>query len=537
MEGGLETRENMKERIEEDEKEEEEEEEEEKICKICHSPGDSQNPLQYPCACSGSMKFVHSKCLLRWMAQRISLECEVCKHRYSVHRVYAKNTPSRLPLREFVGGIVMKACHVLHFCVRFGFSVSQQLLMVPLIAFWIWRLSLVRSLSEAKELVHSYMSASTAMMDWLYGVVISNVLYMMWLHVGALTIEDEEDEEDGADVAMALAPDNENHIADEIGEDAGELQAIADVRNDDNVAPGLQLLVTLLVAHLLRNFPRVVIIILRFDVPLLSTGIFLVASILFFLITNVVLILVPFSLGRIILHCLSWLFFAASSIFMPFVESALYIRNNSQKNASHTATNLSAEIQNDSLLSCAIEVVAETLTANSIGPGEASSSEGKPRSLGLYDVITLATGYMVVLSLVFVCFGIPIRTVASKIRYYLREFQKVIIYPFFLMIHLGIIPLAYGWWLDVCTITMLGKSISDRVEFFSKFPLLSSLMHWAVGIIYMFQIHISTSLLQRVLREEVLDFLQGLADPIIIVLHGLIDEVTFNQVVSKLQCI
>ncbi|XP_026394073.1 probable E3 ubiquitin ligase SUD1 [Papaver somniferum] len=518
MEGGLETRENMKERVEEDD------EEEEMICRICHSPGDSQNPLQYPCACSGSMKFVHPKCLLQWMAQRMSLECEVCKHKYYVYRVYAENTPTRLPFREFVGGIAMKACHVLLFCVRFCFSVSQQLLMPPLIASWIWRLSLVRCLSEAKELVDSHMSASTAMMDWLYGFVISNILFVMLLCGITLIREDEEDAEDRAHVAIAPTPGNENHIDDEIGEDDGEPQAIAGVRNDENMAPGLRLLVILLVDPLLQSFQAVMIAIFRFNVPLRSTCIYLVMSILFFLITNGVLILVPFSLGRIILHCLSWIFFAASSIFMPFIESALSIGNNSLKNASPAITNLSAEIQKDGLLSCAIEVVTETLTANVIGPGEALSSVGKPlsvyRSSGLYDVITLATGYMVVVSLVFVCYPL-----ASKIRYYLRKFQTMMIYPFFLIIHLIVLPLVYGWWLDVCTITMLGKSFSDRIEFLLKFPLLSSSMHWAAGIIYMFQIHISTSLLQRVLLKEVLYILQYLADPIDIILHGLISHV------------
>ncbi|XP_026397234.1 probable E3 ubiquitin ligase SUD1 isoform X1 [Papaver somniferum] len=506
MEGGLETREiiNMKERVDEDE-----EEEEEQICRICYGPGDSENPLQYPCACSGSMKFVHPKCFLRWMKQRITPKCEVCKHKYSVYRVYAENTPTRLPLREFVGGIAMKACHVPHFCLRFCFSSSQQLLVAPLIAFWTWRLSLVRSLSEIQGLVHSHMSPSTVMMDWLYGSVI-NVFYMIWMCV----------------FALIMGLDNEIHIAHEIGEGAGEPQAIAGVRNEDHVAPGLRLLV----APLLRGFRRVVVIaISTFDVPLRRTGIFLVKIILFYLITNGVLILVPFSLGRIILHCLSWLFFVASSIFMLFIESALYIGNNSVKNASHAVTNLSAEIQNDCLRSCAIEVVVETLAANSTGPGEASSSVCKPlsvyRSSGLYDGITLATGYTIVVSLVFVCSGIPMRTVASKIRYYVRVFLRILKYPFFLIIHLGVIPSVYGWWLDVCTITMLGNSFSDRVEFFSKFPLLSSSMHWAVGIIYMFQIHISTSLFQRVLRKEVLEFLQNLADPISIILHGLTNEV------------
>ncbi|XP_026394075.1 probable E3 ubiquitin ligase SUD1 [Papaver somniferum] len=262
---------------------------------------------------------------------------------------------------------------------------------------------------------------------------------------------------------------------------------------------------------------------IRFDVPL---RVQFAKDIKRFLITFWKLIFVPFSFERIILHCLSWFCYGASSIFMTFTKSALQMENNSLKNA---VTNLSAGIQNDGLLSCAVGVVAESLTANSIGQGEASSSVGQPllvyRSSCVYDVITLATGYMVVLPLVCAGFDIPIRTVASKIHYYLRKFLTRMVYPFFLIIHLGVLPLIYGWFLDICTIRMFGKSISDRVEFFSKFPLLSSSLHWAIGITYMFQIRISTSLLQRVLRKEVLHFLQDLADPIYNILYVVANDV------------
>lgn len=69
---------------------------------------------------------------------------------------------------------------------------------------------------------------------------------------------------------------------------------------------------------------------------------------------------------------------------------------------------------------------------------------------------------------------------------------------FLLVIELGVFPLMCGWWLDVCTIRMFGKSITQRVEFFSVSPLASSLLHWVVGIVYMLQISIFVSLLRGV---------------------------------------
>ena len=56
----------------------EDDEEEEDVCRICRNPGDADNPLRYPCACSGSIKFVHQDCLLQWLNHSNARQCEVC---------------------------------------------------------------------------------------------------------------------------------------------------------------------------------------------------------------------------------------------------------------------------------------------------------------------------------------------------------------------------------------------------------------------------------------------------------------------------
>lgn len=54
-----------------------EEEDEGDVCRICRNPGDAENPLRYPCACSGSIKFVHQDCLLQWLNHSNARQCEV----------------------------------------------------------------------------------------------------------------------------------------------------------------------------------------------------------------------------------------------------------------------------------------------------------------------------------------------------------------------------------------------------------------------------------------------------------------------------
>lgn len=57
-----------------------EEEEEEDVCRICRNPGEPDNQLRYPCACSGSIKFVHQACLLQWLNHSNARQCEVRLH-------------------------------------------------------------------------------------------------------------------------------------------------------------------------------------------------------------------------------------------------------------------------------------------------------------------------------------------------------------------------------------------------------------------------------------------------------------------------
>lgn len=53
------------------------EDEEGDVCRICRNPGEADNPLRYPCACSGSIKFVHQDCLLQWLNHSNARQCEV----------------------------------------------------------------------------------------------------------------------------------------------------------------------------------------------------------------------------------------------------------------------------------------------------------------------------------------------------------------------------------------------------------------------------------------------------------------------------
>ncbi|KAI4342341.1 hypothetical protein MLD38_026979 [Melastoma candidum] len=563
--------------------------EEEDVCRICRNPGDADNPLRYPCACSGSIKFVHQDCLLQWLDHSNARQCEVCKHAFAFSPVYADNAPARLPFQEFVVGMAMKACHVVQFFVRLTFVLSVWLLIIPFITFWIWRLSFVRSFSEAQRLFLSHLSTTVILTDCLHGFLLSASIVFIFLgatslrdyfrhlrEVGGQDAERDDDGERNGARAAARRPaglPNRNVVGEGNGDDANGAQGIAGAgqlirRNAENVAARWEMQAARLEAHVEQMFDGLDDADGAEDVPfdelvgmqgpvfhLVENAFTVLASNMIFL---GVIILIPFSLGRLTLYQLTW--FLANgpglSNVVPLTDSALTLANITLKNALTAVANLSSDDQNGG----AVGQVSETLGFNASTVNEtlnnmSSQLQGdllRSAPIGssrLSDVTTLAIGYLVIFSAILCYLGIVIlirytkgepltngrfygiasiaETIPSLFRQFLaamRHLMTMIKVAFLLVIELGVFPLMCGWWLDVCTIRMFGKSMTHRVQFFSVSPLASSLVHWVVGIVYMLQISIFVSLLRGVLRNGVLYFLRDPADPNYNPFRDLIDD-------------
>jgi hypothetical protein len=60
---------------------------EEEECRICRGEGTEETPLLRPCKCAGSMRWVHSACLMQWLQLSKSRRCEVRApaHTHSTH--------------------------------------------------------------------------------------------------------------------------------------------------------------------------------------------------------------------------------------------------------------------------------------------------------------------------------------------------------------------------------------------------------------------------------------------------------------------
>ncbi|TXG54260.1 hypothetical protein EZV62_019516 [Acer yangbiense] len=188
---------------------------------VCRNPADADNPLWYPCAYSGSIKFVHLHCLAHWLNHRKTRQCEVCRHAFSFYPVYAENAPARLPFQEFIVGMATKACHVLQFYLRLSFVLLVWLLLIPFITFWIWRLAFVRSFREAQISFLSHISTTVILTDCLHGFLLSASIFLIFLVVAHMR----------SNSAPAAPPEQANrNIA---GEDAGGIHGIAGLDDAD----------------------------------------------------------------------------------------------------------------------------------------------------------------------------------------------------------------------------------------------------------------------------------------------------------------
>ncbi|KAI1102558.1 hypothetical protein F4804DRAFT_260932 [Jackrogersella minutella] len=71
-------------------------------CRICRGEGTADEPLFYPCKCSGSIKFVHQDCLMEWLSHSQKKHCELCKTPFRFTKLYSPDMPKRLPFHIFI---------------------------------------------------------------------------------------------------------------------------------------------------------------------------------------------------------------------------------------------------------------------------------------------------------------------------------------------------------------------------------------------------------------------------------------------------
>ncbi|ORY12980.1 hypothetical protein BCR34DRAFT_600273 [Clohesyomyces aquaticus] len=108
-------------------------------CRICRGEGTSDEPLFYPCKCSGSIKFVHQECLMEWLSHSQKKYCELCKTSFRFTKLYHPGMPNRIPTSVFLR---RAAIHVLRMVITWFRAVlvaSVWLVLLPYCMRLVWR--------------------------------------------------------------------------------------------------------------------------------------------------------------------------------------------------------------------------------------------------------------------------------------------------------------------------------------------------------------------------------------------------------------
>lgn len=106
-------------------------------CRICRSEGTAEEPLFYPCKCSGSIKFVHQDCLMEWLSHSQKKHCELCKTRFRFTKLYHPQMPPTLPATVFLR---KAAAHLYKNFITW----CRALLVIFIWLFWLpWSIRLV----------------------------------------------------------------------------------------------------------------------------------------------------------------------------------------------------------------------------------------------------------------------------------------------------------------------------------------------------------------------------------------------------------
>ncbi|KAI1169536.1 hypothetical protein F4777DRAFT_572768 [Nemania sp. FL0916] len=71
-------------------------------CRICRGEATADEPLFFPCKCSGSIKYVHQDCLMEWLSHSQKKHCELCKTAFRFTKLYSPDMPKHLPFHIFV---------------------------------------------------------------------------------------------------------------------------------------------------------------------------------------------------------------------------------------------------------------------------------------------------------------------------------------------------------------------------------------------------------------------------------------------------
>mmetsp|Transcript_21415 Transcript_21415/g.31833 ORF Transcript_21415/g.31833 Transcript_21415/m.31833 type:complete len:987 (-) Transcript_21415:81-3041(-) len=420
-------------------------------CRICHS---SSGVLYRPCACSGSIAYVHQECLMQWLTVKNIRQCEVCNTTYVFTPIYSTDAPRHASFVDVTSWLVEKAVSVSPKLVRCAFVLASWLILVPLFTSYVWSLCFVSSLNDLVAITD--FSPEKLLFALHVGVFICFVV--LAFTVVMATFRELMREEHNLAGGAGLQGDGLNREEDMLDEDP----------QMDDVVDELPFSTWIGFTGPIKFFFLHVTSVVLYNTVFLAVAVF-----------------IPFQAGRIVFSAFNlnsesfarWIFDRVGDILQAKLLGEAYTPTPERYSSMYNVL----PVRDASLLACGYIVLM--VIAAIWGPLSAF--------LRLHDIPFVGFIYGL---LRYVITGIKFGTLVS--------------------FDLGVFPVYLGWCLDFLVLDLVDATWDARKKFFHGAPVTSMAMHWFLGINFILYISFIASLLRQTIKRSILSrFLRYPDDP------------------------
>ncbi|XP_059612690.1 E3 ubiquitin-protein ligase MARCHF6 [Phlebotomus argentipes] len=460
------------------------------ICRVCRCEG--QSDLFHPCICTGSIKWIHQDCLMQWMRYSRKEYCELCGHRFSFTPIYSPDMPRVLPLRDVAGGLLSSIATAVKYWLHYTLVALAWLGVVPFTAYRTYRFLFSASYDMLLSLPINMFSTENIAADVFRGCfVVTCTLFsfigLVWLreqilHGGGPDWLERDDApvQEPPNPPPAPPMEQEENLVEannNINNNNNNNLVPPNVMQEDNPPRARFPQVAPVDRPMDRAEPPVVD---QEEPEIEQEAVGDEAN------WN------PMEWDRAAEE-LTWERLLGLDGSMVFLEHVFWVI---------------------SLNTLFIFIFA--FCPYSIGNSAifllGILKPGKPQ-MHFHGLLTTLLGYCII--------GITLVKLHALAKFFkMRKSRRILGLCYIVVkvsllsvVEIGVLPLACGWWLDICSLPMFDASLKDRKASFKAAPGTSLFIHWMFGMVYVYYFASFIILLREVLRPGVLWFLRNLNDP------------------------
>ncbi|CBY09884.1 unnamed protein product [Oikopleura dioica] len=453
------------------------------VCRVCRMEGTAKRALFHPCHCSGSIRFVHQECLVEWLRVSKKDFCELCNHKFAFKPIYSADMPARIPITEFITGLIRSLLRAIGCWLHYTAVALAWLGFVPLLTCRIFYCLFSSSTSFYKLAMEPLFSTEHFMRDIVTGGFI--VGCTMGVFVCLLYLREQFIQ----GVFQNMLQNNADELVNAHQQIINELLAVEENWNleEENFLDPVEAEE--------REDGGVEIDLVDEADELDVIAVFKITKIFALranLVKNVIQAENVEPAEQWNLEELTWermLGLDGSFVFLEHVFWVVSLNTLFIFVFAYTPYHVGRSIYS---------------TLHILSLLESSQLAG-----GLFTL----TGY-VFFGLIFLGFHlISSKMNMEKLSNLAKICYMCIKVGILLVVCMVIMPIICGWWIDICSLSMLNATVSDRIVSYRASPGASFGFHWLFGALFIFYFGTFLIFTKEVLRPGLLWFLPNLNDP------------------------